>query len=233
MSASGAFIGNISPHNFNMTPSVATLNITNHVRGHAEPLPYIFQGETGLNSLPYYRNVGIFKRCVVGFFTATGVAQIDHMPAVFFVRNPLKIFNSIILWIAVYMINVVLSFGRFPYKGKGDQAVREVVDSSVTLSVVQHDAQATVVRRVLPHNPSRDRTARLFGAFYSSQIRDGIVRVNRHGQPNFVIKFFGGKVGISHLQKITPFVNRSGLKDYLRNLSACFYFTTPLTGGVR
>ena len=161
-------------------------------------------------------------------------SDVNSVPRVFGRRVPFQICESIVRLITVTMIYLGFLIGRFTEKRHRYKSMNETRYLRFIRWGIKPDAQVSAVVEFLFRKIVATFLRRQRVSYHSPQIRDRVhAFVPDNGQPNFVIKFFGGKVGISHLQKITPFVNRSGLKDYLRNLSACFYFTTPLTGGVR
>lgn len=139
--------------------------------------------------------------------------------------NPFKIFYAIVFTVVIYMVDLIQSFRRFTYERKGDKSMN--LDRGLTIVFRQGHLQIPVKRSCGSQNTiSNAQSASRRDTFDTSQIRDRVIRVERNGTPDFVFKFDFGKIGISHLQKITPFVNRLGLMDCFRNLSACFYFIT-------
>lgn len=214
-----------------MFPKLPQFNLSDNGYRNAETSGNICNHAPAFKQVANDRNIVVDQLGVLLSHSANMTACFKAVLGVLFRGAPFKIFKTVVTTIVVNVIDLFSTLWGVADKRTGNHSVDKsrggliiATQSNLMVSVIvdsttQDAGRSVSVSKVSSHSP---------------QIRDRVhAFVPDNGQPNFVIKFFGGKVGISHLQKITPFVNRSGLKDYLRNLSACFYFTTPLTGGVR
>ena len=217
----------------NMFPKLTSLNSVDASDRNAKASGDVLQYAPAFKQVANDRNIVVDQLGVLLSHSANMTACFKAVLGVLFRGAPFKIFKTVVSSVVVKMINVVLFWRRWlTKKGQCDETVNGFRRGSAITG--ESGLRIPVAISRLAKDTGFSSTIRAALSSHSPQIRDRVhAFVPDNGQPNFVIKFFGGKVGISHLQKITPFVNRSGLKDYLRNLSACFYFTTPLMGGVR
>lgn len=168
-------------------------------------------------------NIGILQLRERAVFTSWVVVVGVAVQNILASRHPLKIVRSVVSLIEVFVVYIA-TFGRwFAVKGSAD----ENVDARLhhTLESPYGDVQVAArgwrwFENIVGPRPSTGEIAS-----YATKIRHGIdAFVSYNVFPDFIRKFFGGKLSISHKQKTSPFVIGQGFRTALTVRRPVFLF---------
>lgn len=188
----------------------------------------VHKDKAAIKQITNDRNIVVNQLGVFLSHSSDMTARREHMFRVFQSGTPFQICQAVICAVVVNMINNVTSLRRITKKRISDYAMNAMRlcaalfrQSYLRIPVFIKGSQAQ--ETILPCPVSSSE------AFNAPKIRHFVKPfVSNDRLPDFIIDFFGGKLGNSHRRLISRInVYRLGLTSRLRDLSACFYFTTP------
>lgn len=210
-----------------MFPQATLFNSVNSWNRNTEATSDVHKDKAAFKQITNDRNIVVNQLGISLSHSSNVTTRRKHMFRVFQSGAPFKIFNTIVRAFVVNMINNVTSLRRIAKKRISDYAMNAMRQpaalfrqSYLRIPVFIKGGQAQ--ETILPCPVSSSE------AFNAPKIRHFVKPfVSNDRLPDFIIDFFGGKLGNSHRRLISRInVYRLGLTSRLRDLSACFYFTT-------